>query len=129
MIICTFVPFWFRFWQCINKKYYTGLNAHLWNAGKYFSKLLPPFILLFALTSNKVADSMFWLWCFFQTLATLYCTVWDYYMDWGLFRCFDQGKYGLREKMKYPVRFYYVAIVVNVVLRFWWVVGVFAYSY
>ena len=48
LIIASFIPYWFRFWQCWNKYYYTGLNAHVWNAGKYFSKLIPPFVVLFS---------------------------------------------------------------------------------
>ena len=45
--IANFIPFWFRFWQCIRKFYKNRkLTIQLWNAGKYFSKLIPPFILL-----------------------------------------------------------------------------------
>ena len=43
-IICGFIPFWFRFWQCINKYNDTRANTHLLNAGKYFSKLIPPVV-------------------------------------------------------------------------------------
>ena len=46
-IVMGFIPFWFRFWQCINKYYYTGLQAHLVNAGKYFSKFVVPFVTIF----------------------------------------------------------------------------------
>ena len=44
--VVAFLPFWFRFAQCLNKYYYTRLNAHLYNAGKYFSKLVVPFVLI-----------------------------------------------------------------------------------
>jgi hypothetical protein len=124
-ILVSILPFWWRFWQCINKFYFTGLKAHLINAGKYFSKLVPPFILLFYPTGKNSDCEMFWLFCLFNTIATLYCTVWDYYMDWGLIRSTEPGKLGLRPKIKYPAKFYYVAMVVNLILRFYWVVGVF----
>ena len=92
-----FAPFWWRFCQCLNRKYYTGLTAHLINAGKYFSKLIPPFVLIYTTFSAKKVEDINWgLYCFWQTIATLYVTVWDFYMDWGLFRSAEPGKWGLR---------------------------------
>ena len=84
--VMSFLPFWWRFWQCINKHHHTGLRVHLINAGKYFSKMVPPFIVVFYPSSKKATDEMFWLFCTFNTIATLYCGAWDYYMDWGLLR-------------------------------------------
>jgi hypothetical protein len=72
---------------------------------------------------------MFWLFCVFNTIATLYCTGWDYYMDWGLIRSTEPGKYGLRPKIRFPARFYYFAMVVNLILRFFWVLGVFTFAF
>lgn len=105
------------------------MKVHLVNAGKYFSKLIPPLIAALINTSTKVNSDQFWLYCLFQTIATLYCTVWDYYMDWGLFRCFDDKNYLLRKQIKYPARFYYVAMVTNFLLRFWWVINIWNFSY
>jgi hypothetical protein len=48
LIFCGFCPYWFRCGQCLNKWYYSGVKAHLVNAGKYFSKLVVPFFLLAA---------------------------------------------------------------------------------
>ena len=50
-------------------------------------------------------------------------------MDWGLLRSTEPGKYALREKMKYGVNFYYFAMTTNAILRFFWVVGIFAYPF
>ena len=90
-IVVSFLPYWWRFWQCINKYHYTGLRVHQVNAGKYFSKLLPP--LLAALRGPEY----FGLYIVFLAIATLYCLVWDYYMDWGLFRSKEPDTYGLRK--------------------------------
>lgn len=58
-------PFWWRFCQCLNRKYYTGLDAHLVNAGKYFSKLIPPMVLIYTTFSAKKVDDINWgLYCF-----------------------------------------------------------------
>ena len=55
--------------------------------------------------------------------------VWDYYMDWGLLRSSLKESYGLRKQIKYPQMFYYFAIVLNFILRFWWVIGLFHFSF
>jgi hypothetical protein len=26
LIVCSFIPFWFRFWQCINKQWHLGFR-------------------------------------------------------------------------------------------------------
>ena len=105
------------------------------NAGKYTSKLVVPFALLVAnggegLDKNKhVGEHYFVMYVFFQTIATLYCAAWDYYMDWGLWRSTEPGKSGLRPKMSYPPRFYYIASAVNLFLRFFWVFQVFTITW
>eukprot|EP00356_Strombidium_inclinatum_P008973 CAMPEP_0170486846 /NCGR_PEP_ID=MMETSP0208-20121228/5769_1 /TAXON_ID=197538 /ORGANISM="Strombidium inclinatum, Strain S3" /LENGTH=166 /DNA_ID=CAMNT_0010760919 /DNA_START=2126 /DNA_END=2623 /DNA_ORIENTATION=+ len=130
LIIVSFLPFWFRFWQCLNKYHYTGLKAHLFNAGKYFSKLLPPLITaIFTSSSKKAGNDGFKLYIIFNTIATMYCMVWDYYMDWGLFRSKKSGRFGLRNQTKYNPRFYYFAMFTNFILRFWWVISIFNYPF
>lgn len=131
LIWCGFCPYWFRFGQCLNKYYYSGVKAHLLNAGKYFSKLVVPFALLVAngwrdLKHNKhLGEDYFTIYFVFQTIATVYCAAWDYYMDWGLWRSTEPGKYGLRPKMSYSPKFYYIASAVNLFLRFFWVFQIF----
>ena len=44
-------------------------------------------------------------------------------MDWGLFRSSKSGKYMLRDVIQYPKEFYYFAMLVNLLLRFFWVIG------
>ena len=125
LILVGFLPFWWRFWQCINKFVKQGVQHQITNAGKYFSKLVPPFILLFYVNGKNVNAEGFYVWLTFQMIATLYCLVWDYYMDWGLFRSSKPGKYMLRDKIQYPQYFYYFAMVVNLLLRFYWTLGFF----
>ena len=125
-IIVGFLPFWFRFWQCINKYHYTKLNAHLWNAGKYFSKLVVPAVTLFS--AKQIGGDGFVFYIIFNMIATIYCLIWDYYMDWGLFRAKDSI---LREKnkMNFEPKFYYFAMVTNFFLRFFWLISIFKYPY
>lgn len=69
------------------------------------------------------------MYCGFTVFATLYCAIWDYYMDWGLFRSRAKGTYGLRDQILYPAMFYYFAIVVNFILRFFWLLKIFTWSF
>lgn len=91
--------------------------------------MVPPIIFVITPGSRYTDHSLFWLYCLTNTLSTIYSCIWDYYMDWGLFRCFTKGKYGLREKISFSPNFYYRAIVINFILRFWWLVGVYPYPW
>jgi len=68
---------------------------------------------------------MFWIWFAIHMWASSYSYAWDIYMDWGLLRSKEAGKYGLREKINYHPYFYYYAIVSDLILRFFWVVTIF----
>jgi hypothetical protein len=63
-VVC-FLPFWWRFWQCINKYFNHNSVPQLYNAGKYFSKLIPPFIVLFYANSTERKSEGFYLWVTF----------------------------------------------------------------
>lgn len=57
--------------------------------------------------------------------TTIYSWVWDCYMDWGLWRTTEKGKWGLRSVITYPVWFYWYGIVSDAVLRLLWIPAVF----
>jgi len=46
-------------------------------------------------------------------------------MDWGLCRCKEKGKYGLRPVIYYRKEFYYYAIVSDLILRCTWTITAF----
>jgi hypothetical protein len=52
-------------------------------------------------------------------INTGYLLFWDVHMDWNL-GYINSKNFFLREKLLYPVFFYYVAIVLNFFLRFTW---------
>jgi len=65
------------------------MKINLYNAAKYFSKIVPPIIAIIFSKQNpkKVGNNVgFILFFISNVIATVYCTIWDYYMDWGLFR-------------------------------------------
>ena len=116
-LIVLFYPFFIRFTQCINRLYFTRQKwPHLGNTIKYIGGL-----------SNAICS---WFYSRYKTKELLivhivigilsqgYMLFWDIYVDWGLGR---GGKnFFLREKIAYPKFWYYVAIIIDAILRFSW---------
>lgn len=71
----------------------------------------------------------FYLFIVLNLISTFYSYSWDIYMDWGLFRSNERGKRCLREKLLYPVWFYYFAMGSNLLMRFIWVLPLFNEAY
>lgn len=124
-IVVAFLPYWFRFAQCFVRYKETNLTAHLINAGKYFSS-----ICIQAASAAKILSSnqptypaSVAVLAVVSFLSTVYCLYWDYKMDWGLLRSSRVGKKYLRDKLLFPVWFYYYAMISNFFLRFLWVLG------
>ena len=127
------MPYWFRFWQCVKRQWKLGFRhknkTQLWNTGKYFSKMLPSVVLMVFDRANRQNEdgSMrkgFALYFVIKVIATLYSLFWDTYNDWGLCR----GKF-LREKRTFKPIVYYVAVVENVLFRFFWLVPIWFYGF
>lgn len=53
-------------------------------------------------------------------VATIYGTLWDVLMDFGLFQIMEGHRIFLREQLVYPQPFYYFVIVENFCLRWLW---------
>ena len=71
--------------------------------------------------SNRVYSA----YVIYASFNTIYCVLWDYYMDWGLLRSFQSGTRFLRSnKLLYPKWFYYFGLVMNFPLRCLWYVQV-----
>ena len=49
-------------------------------------------------------------------------TVWDYYMDWGLFRSDKPKTPFLRNNLTFEPKFYYQCMIINLLFRHFWVV-------
>ncbi|KFH65109.1 hypothetical protein MVEG_08590 [Podila verticillata NRRL 6337] len=123
----TALPPWFRFMQCLRRfKDTSEWFPHLVNAGKYASTLITLFV-YFAFR-HYGGNALKAAYIVVATFSSSYTFLWDVYMDWGLFRF---GKYGgaayghpfLRPELVYSkVWVYYIAIVLDFVGRFAWVV-------
>jgi xenotropic and polytropic retrovirus receptor 1 len=122
MTVVGFLPYWFRFAQCINKYREKPLPAHLRNAGKYFASMCVPFVGLWLVKFQY--DGVFWTYLAVRVFSTVYSYSWDLYMDWGLIRSREPLKYALRPKITFPRYFYYWAAITNLFLRFFWLIFV-----
>lgn len=117
-LVCFIVlvaPFIIRFFQCLNRLYYTGeLWPHLGNAFKYTGGIMNVgFSWLYALDASFKPHHII-VGC----VASSYMLFWDIYMDWNLGR--PGRNFFLRDKLVYPKAFYYSVIVINACLRFTW---------
>eukprot|EP00826_Nyctotherus_ovalis_P032317 TRINITY_DN2604_c0_g3_i1.p1 TRINITY_DN2604_c0_g3~~TRINITY_DN2604_c0_g3_i1.p1 ORF type:complete len:472 (-),score=79.64 TRINITY_DN2604_c0_g3_i1:139-1554(-) len=122
LIITSLLPFLWRFLQCLHK-YYDTRDAfpHLVNAGKYMSTIVTVVINLFNSWYNLGLQPVYIAG---NAVATTYSYIWDLTMDWGLLRSYDSKSFLLRHKILYPAKFYYFAMVTNLILRLAWILTV-----
>eukprot|EP00753_Platysulcus_tardus_P019088 PLAT7049.2.p1 GENE.PLAT7049.2~~PLAT7049.2.p1 ORF type:complete len:780 (-),score=368.98 PLAT7049.2:71-2410(-) len=120
-------PLWFRMHQNLRRYYDTHERfPHIFNALKYAAAhsvvLLGAFHPLKYNPSNPYSPINY-LWMASLALSTLYTYSWDVKMDWDLAQCGGNVRhFFLREHLLYVKRvwFYYVAIFMDLVLRFFW---------
>ena len=121
LIICL-LPFVIRFFQCLNRYYFTRMAwPNLANALKYSCGIVFTFISWKYSSSNKLLVIIVGL------LNSSYLLFWDTVMDWNL--GYLKAKYFfLREKLQYPIYFYYCALIINFILRFTWLINFFIFT-
>jgi hypothetical protein len=83
--IMAFAPYWWRFWQCINKWHNSGNKMQLVNSMKYFSKFLPPLAYYCGASKLVSVSSSYWWYFSAQLLQASFSLYWDFRWDWGLF--------------------------------------------
>ncbi|GFP98201.1 phosphate transporter pho1 homolog 9 [Phtheirospermum japonicum] len=118
-IVIAIIPFWSRFLQCLRRLVEDRGARHGLNALKYLSTIV-------ALVMRTLYDlnrgNNFWriLAASASGVTTIYNTYWDIVIDWGLLRR-DAKNPWLRDKLLLSNKaVYFVAIVVNILLRLVW---------
>ncbi|KAL0490289.1 hypothetical protein AKO1_009462 [Acrasis kona] len=132
--IINLYPNWCRFMQCCRRYYDSRDTRQAINAGKYFvtvSAMLATFIQksLRNRTQHDVSTAWLIIWFSLNIFNMLYKLSYDVCMDWGLFRIEDVKYLFLRKKLMFPFYWYYIAILIDVVLRFLWITVFFIKSY
>jgi len=122
-IVCL-MPLWIRFGQCLRRYLDTGKRMpNLANALKYTMSqmvtLFGAFHPLYEFYSKKGPDYFQFFWMALFVSSSLYSFWWDVVMDWGLGR---KDHWFLGPRLMFPIRsYYYGVMVVDLVLRFMWV--------
>lgn len=114
------LPGIWRALQCIRRYYDTrNIFPHLVNCGKYTCTILYYMCLsLWRINKTTELKSLFIVWA---TINAIYCTIWDLVMDWSLLNPYAKHRF-LRDTLGYKqVWLYYVALVVDPILRFNWI--------
>lgn len=115
--IVAVIPYWSRFLQCVRRLIEEKDISQGFNALKYLLTIVAV-CLRTAYSLNRGNNWRLAAWVF-SALATFYGTYWDIVHDWGFLH--NPSKTWLREKLLVPHKsVYYVAMVVNVVLRLAW---------
>ena len=70
---------------------------------------------------SGISDNWYYLWISVSIFGSLYSYTWDIYMDWGLMRSREKGKFGLRSKITFSRWYYYFAMVTDLLLKFTWI--------
>lgn len=119
----TSFPALWRLSQCLLRWRQTG-NAwpHGANAVKYIMSLLVIWFSTWSKISGLLAARV--LWIVTAAISAVYSYAWDVYYDWGLLRIrnFGEKHFLLRKELRYsPEAVYYIAMILNAVLRVNWV--------
>ncbi|KAG2109842.1 EXS family protein/ERD1/XPR1/SYG1 family protein [Suillus discolor] len=125
------LPFLVRFVQSIRRYKDSKLPTHLINAGKYGMGIVYYFCYYLWRRDGESDDgASFVMWCLSAVVYSLYGCAWDFAMDWSI--CKPRAKYPLlRRDLVYTsqIPLYYVALVMNLVIRFLWIFYIPSWSY
>ncbi|XP_073118650.1 phosphate transporter PHO1 homolog 3-like isoform X2 [Henckelia pumila] len=117
-IIVAIIPFWSRVLQCLRRLIEEKDISQGFNSLKYFSTVAA----LVLRTIYDLRRGPFWriLAASSSGFTTIYNTYWDIVIDWGLLQRNSKNRW-LRDKLLVSNKaVYFVAIVVNILLRLVW---------
>ncbi|KAL1625699.1 Xenotropic and polytropic retrovirus receptor 1 [Diplodia seriata] len=103
------------------RRYYDTRNffPHLVNCGKYTWTIM--YYMSLSLYRIHKSWHLRTLFIFCATVNAVYCSIWDLVMDWSLMNPYAKKPF-LRDNLGYKnVYWYYVAIVLDPILRFNWI--------
>ncbi|KAJ1948375.1 Signal transduction protein [Linderina pennispora] len=114
------IPNLLRLLQCIRRYVDSGdAFPHLANGAKYSSTILTVWLA----SAHRIHGGTAWdsMWVVSAIANSCFTSLWDLLMDWGLFESGSKHRF-LRSELKFDhVWIYYVAIVMDVILRFAWI--------
>ncbi|KAI8373198.1 EXS family-domain-containing protein, partial [Radiomyces spectabilis] len=114
------LPAWWRFLQCLRRFRDSDEKIHLANAAKYTSSIVS----IWMATLQRIYRNVATLCLCTSLLNSTYTSAWDLKMDWGLLQP-HAASFLLRDELVFHRWVYYVAIPINVFLRFSWMWSLF----
>ncbi|KAJ1405806.1 SPX domain [Sesbania bispinosa] len=116
--IVVVIPYWSRFLQCLRRLFEEKDMMQGLNGLKYFLTIAAVCLR----TASTLDNGMGWkvLAWIFSISTAIFSTYWDLVIDWGLLQRHSKNRW-LRDKLLVPQKsIYFVAMVLNVLLRFAW---------
>ncbi|KAJ4835391.1 hypothetical protein Tsubulata_010554 [Turnera subulata] len=116
--IVAIIPYWMRFLQCLRRLFEEKDTMQAYNGLKYLSTITA----VAMRTTYDLRGGTVWLVMAAATsaVATISSTYWDIVIDWGLLQRGSKNRW-LRDKLVIPHKsVYFVAMVLDVVLRLAW---------
>jgi len=127
------LPLWIRSMQCLRNCYDHSVTPHIFNFIKYASSMV---VVIYGFFRGGLPDHIALV-----IIVSIYKWWWDVVMDWGLFSNIPtsfsslispkDGEYPfLRKNLIYhEPSYYYAAIVLDLILRFLWVISLAPQTY
>ncbi|CAA0828401.1 Phosphate transporter PHO1 homolog 9 [Striga hermonthica] len=117
-IVVAIIPFWSRFLQCLRRLFEEKDSMQGLNSLKYLSTI----VALVMRTLYDLKRGSFWrvMAASMSGVTTVFNTYWDIVIDWGFLKRKSKNPW-LRDKLLLSNKaVYFVAIVVNILLRLVW---------
>lgn len=118
LFIVAVIPYASRLLQCLRRLFEERNPEQGYNGIKYFLTI----VAVCLRTAYSLDGSIAWrlLAGIFSAIAAIFCTYWDFVHDWGLLNRTSKNRW-LRDKLLVPhKKVYFIAMILNVLLRFAW---------
>ncbi|CAO3597875.1 unnamed protein product [Absidia cylindrospora] len=117
--LACFPPLW-RGLQCLRRYHNSKEVHHLVNGLKYVTSIMATIFVGIRRISPSPTIEAFWI--LVSIINSTYTSIWDIKMDWGLMNT-KSSHFLLRDNLVFYKWTYYVAIPMNILLRFAWAIN------
>nr|BAJ34278.1 unnamed protein product [Eutrema halophilum] len=120
LFIVAVIPYVSRLLQCLRRLFEEKNPEQGYNGLKYFLTIVAVCLrTAYSIQTGQIAWRV--LAAISSAVAAIFCTYWDFIHDWGLLKRTSKNRW-LRDKLLIPQKkVYYIAMILNVLLRFAWI--------
>ncbi|CAN8293658.1 unnamed protein product [Cochlearia groenlandica] len=126
--IVAVIPYVSRLLQCLRRLFEEKNPEQGYNGLKYFLTIVAVCLrTAYSIQKGQVVWRV--LAAIFSFIAAIFCTYWDFIHDWGLLKRTSKNRW-LRDKLLVPQKkVYFIAMILNVILRFAWLQTVLDFNF